>query len=102
MAEEFANLKKKVARRYGQPPSEATDNMEPSPDAELEQPVPQRIDGRSLRRTGRTVSFSTRVTEDWDYRIKRYAARNNVLIVAALEQALDALEREEKARKKPD
>jgi hypothetical protein len=100
MAEDFADLKKKVARRYGHPPAEATDNMAPDPD--LEQPVPQRIDGRSLRRTGRTVSFSTRVTEDWDYRIKRYAARNNVLIVAALEQALDALEREEKARKKPD
>src|SRR4051812_50221393 len=88
MAEEFANLKKKVARRYGQPPSEATDNMAPSPDPELEQPVPQRIDGRSLRRTGRTVGFSTKVTEDWDYRLKRYAARNNVLIVVALEQEI--------------
>jgi hypothetical protein len=74
--------------------------MAPAP--ELEQPVPQRIDGRSLRRTGRTVGFSTKVTEDWDYRLKRYAARNNVLIVVALEQALDALEREEKARKTPD
>jgi hypothetical protein len=100
MAEDFADLKKKVARRYGQPPDEATDNMAPAP--ELEQPIPQRIDGRSLRRTGRTVGFSTKVTEDWDYRLKRYAARNNVLIVVALEQALDALEREEKARKTPD
>jgi hypothetical protein len=100
MAEDFADLKKKMARRYGQPPDEATDNMAAAP--ELEQPVPQRIDGRSLRRTGRTVGFSTKVTEDWDYRLKRYAARNNVLIVVALEQALDALEREEKARKTPD
>ena len=38
MAEDFADLKKKMARRYGQPPDEATDNMAPAP--ELEQPVP--------------------------------------------------------------
>lgn len=96
MAEEFADLKKKMAaaRRYGQPPADATDNMASDPD--LEAPTPQRIDGRSLRRTGRTIGFSTKVTEDWDYRLKRYAARNNVLIVVALERALDALEREEK------
>jgi hypothetical protein len=105
--DDFAELRKKTAaKRFGQPPTESTDNMAPEPvvvtDPALEIPVPQRIDGRTLRRSGRTLGFSTRVTEDWDYRLKRYAARNNLMIVEVLERALDALEREEAARKKPD
>jgi hypothetical protein len=106
-SDEFAELRKKTAaKRFGQPPTESTANMvsEPEPvvDPALEIPVPQRIDGRSLRRTGRTIGFSTKVTEDWDYRLKTYAGRHNLLIVQVLEKALDALEREEKASKKKD
>ena len=107
-SDEFAELRKKTAvKRFGQPPTEPTANMvpeqpEPVVDPALEIPVPQRIDGRSLRRTGRTVGFSTKVTEDWDYRLKTYAGRHNLLIVQVLEKALDALEREEKANKKKD
>jgi hypothetical protein len=106
-SDEFAELRKKTAaKRFGQPPTEPTANMVPEPkpivDPALEIPVPQRIDGRSLRRTGRTVGFSTKVTEDWDYRLKTYAGRHNLLIVQVLEKALDALEREEKASKKRD
>jgi hypothetical protein len=106
--DEFAELRKKTAaKRFGQPPTESTANMvpeqqEPLVDPALEIPVPQRIDGRSLRRTGRTIGFSTKVTEDWDYRLKTYAGRHNLLIVQVLEKALDALEREEKASKKKD
>ncbi len=101
MAEAFEELKKKMrGRRYGQPPTEATENMEPDPAAE--EPVPQRIDGRTLRRTGRTIGFSTRVSPEFEFRIKRYAAQHNMMIVEVLERALDALEREEAASKERD
>jgi len=51
-----------------------------------------RIDGRSLRRTGRTLPFSTRVSVDLDRRIRRIAARHRMLIVEIIEQGVDLLE----------
>jgi hypothetical protein len=51
-----------------------------------------RIDGRSLRRTGRTLPFSTRVSMDLDRRIRRIAARHRMLIVEIIEQGVDLLE----------
>jgi hypothetical protein len=58
-------------------------------------PMPQdysRIDGRTLRRSGRTVQLSTRVSHDFDNRLRRLAAERNLLIVEILELALDSLE----------
>jgi hypothetical protein len=52
-----------------------------------------RYDGRSARRTNRTVQFATRVTPDWDARIREIAQREGVLLVEILEKALDAYER---------
>lgn len=65
------------------------------PDEQHETPQePARIDGRSLRRTGRTIGFSTKVSPDFENRLKLYAAKHKLLIVEVLERALDALEKQ--------
>lgn len=51
-----------------------------------------RIDGRSRRRTGRHVQFATRVSWDWDERLRRIADRDKLLLVEVLERSLDAYE----------
>lgn len=57
-------------------------------------PVPRsgRIDGRALRRSGRTVQFATRVSPEFDQRIRTIAVRDELLLVEVLERALDAYE----------
>lgn len=51
-----------------------------------------RIDGRSLRRSGRTIQFATRVSPEFDERIRQIARREGMLLVEVLEKALDAYE----------
>jgi hypothetical protein len=53
---------------------------------------PPRIDGRTLRRSGRTVQFATRVSPEFDERIRQIAQREGLLLVEVLERALEALE----------
>lgn len=53
---------------------------------------PVRIDGRSLRRSNRTLQFATRVTPEFDERIRTIAARDGLMLVELLERALDAYE----------
>ena len=81
----------------GSPPpaSEASGNLEAPEVAPVAAPsspttpVPKkRIDGRTLRRSGRTVQFATRVTPDFDFRIREIAERDDLLIVQVLERAL--------------
>jgi hypothetical protein len=48
----------------------------------------RRIDGRSLRKTGRTLQFATRVTPEFDDTLRRAAGRDRLLIVEVLERAL--------------
>ena len=52
-----------------------------------------RIDGRALRRTGRTVALATRVSESFDLRLRSIAQREGLLLCEVLEQALEAYER---------
>jgi hypothetical protein len=49
-------------------------------------------DGRTARRTGRTVQFATRVSSEFDERLRTIAARDGLLLVEVLERALDAYE----------
>jgi hypothetical protein len=49
-------------------------------------------DGRSARRTGRTLQFATRVSPDFDQRLRDIAERDRLLLVEVLERALDAYE----------
>ena len=65
--------------------------MKPEPQAVAGQGRAHR-DGRSLRRTGRTLQFATRVSPEFDARLRNIAERQGMLLVEVLEQALDAYE----------
>lgn len=55
------------------------------------QAAPRR-DGRSARRSGRTLQFATRVSPEFDDRLRSIAERDGKLLVEVLEEALDAYE----------
>lgn len=59
-------------------------------------PQPSRMDGRTMRRSGRTVQFATRVSPEFDQRIRQIAMREGMLLVEVLECALDAYEASKK------
>ena len=98
----------RLKRRLGTPPArdEARTDLvpEPAPAAEpTRRPVVgtvpvQRIDGRTLRRSGRTVHFATKVTPDFDNRMRQIAADTGKMLTEILEEALDAWEREHAGR----
>jgi hypothetical protein len=99
----MADLSKfKKGRGLGAPPSlsEASPNLAapeiaPTPPLVLEAKAPARkVDGRTLRKTNRTVAFATRVTEDFDNRVREIAETSGLKIVEVLEAALDAYDRE--------
>jgi hypothetical protein len=52
----------------------------------------RRIDGRSLRKTGRTLQFATRVTEEFDDLLHKIAARDGLKLVEVLERGVAAYE----------
>jgi hypothetical protein len=64
----------------------------PQEDTSPRSPRQRRLDGRSMRKTGRTVQFATRVSEEWDEKLRHIAQRDGLLLVEVLEQALDAYE----------
>lgn len=49
---------------------------------------PERIDGRTLHRTGRILGFSTRVSYEFDETLRRAAQRDGILLIEVLERAL--------------
>jgi len=51
-----------------------------------------RIDGRTARKTNRTLQFATRVSPEFDQRIREIALRDGILLVEVLERALAAYE----------
>ena len=58
---------------------------------------PTRLDGRSLRKSGRTVPFANRVSEVFDDEFRGIALRDGLKFIELLELSLDAYEA---ARKK--
>lgn len=81
------------------PPEEASPNLaapETAPAHHAPAPAAAepaaRIDGRSLRRSSRTLQFATRVTPEFDARIRAIATRDGLMLVEILERALDAYE----------
>lgn len=50
-------------------------------------------DGRSARRTGRTVQFATRVSDDFDRKFRSVCKRDGLLMAVLLEEALEAYEK---------
>ena len=57
---------------------------------------PAQIDGRTLRRTGRTQKFAATVKPEWAIEIKTIAAEEGKLIVEVLEEALEAYKKKGK------
>jgi hypothetical protein len=56
-----------------------------------------RLDGRSLRKSGRTLQLATRVSWEFDDKLREIALRDGLKLVEVLERGLDAYEA---ARKK--
>jgi hypothetical protein len=50
-----------------------------------------------LRRSNRTVQFATRVSPEFDERIRQTALRDGLLLVEVLERALEAYEQRRKS-----
>jgi hypothetical protein len=112
----MADLSKFKGRRtlgVPPPPSEASTNLHapelapPPPAQSVSPPVTESAvatpstsevyrrrvrDGRSARRTGRTVQFATRVTSEFDERFRIIAERDGLLHVELLEKSLAAYE----------
>jgi hypothetical protein len=78
------------------PVSPAPVETRPAPDPAAPQAfaAPQGYprDARSARRTGRTLQFATRVSPEFDQRLRAIADRDRLLLVEVLERALDAYE----------
>ena len=102
----MADLSKLKRRNtLGDPPpiEEASQNLQtPEMAAEVTQTtvLPReechRIDGRSLRKTGRTVQLATRVSLEFDDKLRRIAQRDGLKLVEVLERALEAYEESRK------
>ena len=79
-------------------PETAPPHLRAVPTATASPSVPQvvrgyeRIDGRTLRKTGRTVQFATRVSMEFDDRLRRLAQRDGLKLCEVLERALEAYE----------
>ena len=65
---------------------------EPQGDPPQPHDAQYRIDGRSLRRTGRTLQLATRVSWEFDDKLRRIAQRDGLKLVEVLERALEAYE----------
>jgi hypothetical protein len=107
---DLSKLKRRSTLGAPPPPAEASSNLEAAEIVLPPHPVPpatERIaasmpssagqgrrlrDGRSARRTGRTVQFATRVTPDFDERFRAIAERDRLLHVELLEKSLAAYE----------
>lgn len=73
------------------PPEEASANLA-APEVAPAAVSRRRIDGRSLRKTGRTLQFATRVTEEFDALLHEIAVRDGLKLVEVLERGVAAYE----------
>ena len=64
------------------------------PDPQLEIEDYERVDGRTLRKTGRTIPFSTRLNADTDRLIRRIAGKHGILIAEVVERGALLLQKE--------
>lgn len=102
---DVSKFKKTTSRRLGPPPSiqEASKNLSapeiaPSPviaETSLRPAAAiRRRDGRSMRKTGRTVNFATRVSQEFDERLRNLAEQQGLMLVEVMELSLAAYEKE--------
>lgn len=57
-----------------------------------------RIDGRTRRRSGRSLQFATRVSWEWDEKLRQIAERDGLMLVEVLERSLEAYEARKSAK----
>lgn len=94
----MADLSKLMKKRLGAPPPlEDTADLLKAPEVAPLAPASPAAhrrgeDGRSARRTGRTLQFATRVSEEFDARFRNVAKRDGLLLAQLLEKALEAYE----------
>lgn len=90
----MAELKKKK-NRLGTPPSR-TDTLntlaEPEVAPSAQQPI-KKVDGRSLRKTGMTEQFNTRVSKEFLKKLRKMAKAKGVTQGKLIEMGLDALDK---------
>jgi hypothetical protein len=107
---DLSKLKRRSTLGAPPPPAEASANLDapevapPSPQEPIAPPSTSNLpslamgegrrsrDGRSARRTGRTIQFATRVTPEFDEHFRAVAERDGLLHVELLERALSAYE----------
>jgi hypothetical protein len=96
---DLSKLKRRTTLGDPPPVEEASQNLQTpeiaeamTPPAALPREAPRRIDGRSLRKTGRTVQLATRVSWEFDTKLRQIAQRDGLKLVEVLERALDAYE----------
>ena len=105
-----ASKLKSVGRRLPPPPTDANPQLEApapvaappslSPVAAIAASLGRRPgDGRARRKTGRTIQLNTRVSPEFDARLRELADAEGLLIVEVLERALDAYDRKRRAEK---
>jgi len=98
MSVDPSKLKSLSRRRLGEPPVDGNHQIEEPAAAPAAAPSPvaapvmkrERVDGRTLRRTGRTIQFATKVSPSYDEQIRDVAADRGMLIVEVLEASLAA------------
>ena len=81
---------KKLRRNLPPPPTAA------EAPANLKAPEVAPADGRSARATGRTHQLATRVRVEFYDEIRLYAAQHRLKLVEVLEQAFEALKKNQK------
>lgn len=102
----MANVSKLKRNTLGAPPpmEEASTNLH-APEAVPAAHVPPaspvsipRMDGRSARRTNRTLQFATRVRPEWDAELRALAQRDGLLLVEVMERALELYKKQVASR----
>lgn len=88
-----ADLVPQAAFEQATPVTEAVREKPLADAASARQERQQRVDGRTLRRSGRTLQFATRVSAEWDGRLREAAQARGMMLVEVLEQSLMAWER---------
>ena len=85
-------------QEHAAPLTQRVADAEPAQTPQTAMPAgrPLRLDGRTMRRSGRTVQFATRVSPEFDDRVRQIALRDGMLLVEVLANALDAYEQSRK------
>ena len=60
--------------------------------------IGEKVDKRTLRKTGRTEQFATRVSKEWLEKVKAIAEKEDLKLVEVLERMLEIYERQSKNR----